>query len=136
MFANLFYTPRNINLMGWAYENPFTGAPVYYRNGNDITNPRWLLENSGQTSYTDRFMSVMSASYDILDWLKASYRIGIDSYTENQEYYVNRGARGFPADISTFSTGLYRTTTGVNTIYDHSAILSAVKTSLPTSTLR
>jgi len=127
VFANLFYVPRNIDLMGWPYKHPVTGAPLYYRNGNDITNPRWLLENSGQNSFTDRFMSALSASYDILDWLKVSYRLGLDSYTENQEYYINRGGRGFPAEVATFSTGLYRTTTGVNTIYDHSAILSAGK---------
>ncbi|MFN0215015.1 MAG: TonB-dependent receptor plug domain-containing protein, partial [Saprospiraceae bacterium] len=27
VFANLFYTPRNINLMGWPYQNPVTGTP-------------------------------------------------------------------------------------------------------------
>ncbi len=130
VFANLFYTPRNINLMGWPYANPVTGAPIYYRNGGDITNPRWLLENSRQGSYVDRFLSVMSANYSLLDWLKLTYRIGIDNYNEDQEYYVNRGSSGFPTtpvDVTAFATGLYRTTAGRNTIYDHSIILSAGK---------
>ena len=57
VFANLFYTPRNIDLMGWPYQDPLTGGSVYYRNNNSITNPRWLLENSRQGSYVDRFFS-------------------------------------------------------------------------------
>jgi TonB-linked SusC/RagA family outer membrane protein len=124
VFANLFYVPRNIDLMNWPYQHPVTGASVYYRNGNDITNPRWILDNTRQGSNTDRFFSSSSVSYDVLSWLKATYRLGVDNYTEDQEYFVNRGARGFPAAVSVIGTGLYRTTRGVNTIYDHSFILS------------
>lgn len=124
VFANLFYVPRNIDLMNWPYQNPITGAPVYYRNGGDITNPRWLLDNARQGSYTDRLLSSMNLSYALLDWMKLSYRLGIDTYNENQEYYVNRGASGFPTALAAFGTGLYRTTAGNNEIYDHSLILS------------
>ncbi len=127
VFANLFYVPRNIDLMGWPYENPVTHAPIYYRNGGDITNPRWLLENARQGNFTDRFISVMSANYNILPWMKMTYRLGIDNYNEEQEYYVNKGSSGYitdPIDLTAFGTGLYRTTSGRNTIYDHSLILS------------
>jgi TonB-linked SusC/RagA family outer membrane protein len=127
VFANLFYTPRNIDLMGWPYENPFNRSSVYYRNNNSITNPRWLLDHSRQGSYTDRFLSAMSANYNILDWLKATYRLGVDSYSEKQEYYVNRGSVGYVVDVAAMATGLYRTTNGKNTIYDHSFILSGAK---------
>lgn len=127
VFANLFYVPRNIDLMGWPYQNPVTGAPVYYRNGGDITNPRWLLENSRQGNYTDRFLSVMRVDYALMNWLKLAYRIGIDNYNEDQEYWVNRGASGFPSTLTAFATGLYRTTSGRNSIYDHSIILSGGK---------
>lgn len=122
VFANLFYVPRNIDLMGWPYQNPLTGAPIYYRNGGDITNPRWLLENSRQGSYTNRFFSSLGATYSILDWLNLNYTLGIDTYGEDQEYYVNKGASGFPTtpvDVSPFGTGLYRTTSVANTIFDH-----------------
>ena len=125
VFANLFYTPRNINLMGWPYQNPVTGTPIYYRNGGDITNPRWLLENSRQSSNTNRFFSSMGVTYNILDWLKLNYSLGIDTYGEDQKYYVNKGASGFPIAVAAFGTGLYRTTSGTNTIYDHTARISA-----------
>ncbi len=127
VFANLFYTPRNMDLMGWPYQNPLTGASVYYRNNNSITNPRWLLENSRQGSYTNRFLSAFSANYNILDWLKATYRVGVDSYNEDQEYRVNRGSVGYVVDVASYATGLYRSTAGKNSIYDHSFILSGAR---------
>ncbi len=127
VFANLFYTPRNIDLTNWPYQNPLTGAPIYYRNNNSITNPRWLLDNAGQGNYTNRFFGTMSANFDITDWLKLTYRLGLDTYTENQEYYINKGSVGYPADAAVLGTGLLRTSTGVNNITDNSFIATINK---------
>lgn len=124
VFANLFYVPRNIDLMNWPYQNPVTGASVYYRNGGDITNPRWILDNTRQGSYVNRFMSQMNANYNLLDWMKLTYRVGIDVYNENQEYWVNKGSAGYPSAVANFASGLFRTTNGVNSIVDQSFILS------------
>ena len=127
VFANLFYTPRNIDLMGLPYTNPITGGSLYYRNNNSITNPRWLLENSGQTSNVNRFFNTINVNYDVTSWLKATYRLGIDTYTEQQSYFVNKGSVGYVTDVAALANGLYRTTTGTNTIYDNSALLTANK---------
>jgi TonB-linked SusC/RagA family outer membrane protein len=127
VFANLFYTPRNIDLTNWPYENPVTHASVYYRNNNSITNPRWLLDYAKQTSSTNRFFSSSSVNYKLASWLKATYRLGIDTYTDNQEYAINRGAVGFPAEAAVLATGIYRTSALKNTIFDHSIILSSAK---------
>ena len=127
VFANLFYTPRNIDLTNWPYQNPITGASVYYRNGNDVTNPRWILDNARQGNYVNRFMSKVAATYKITDWANLSYRLGVDQFNEEQEYLTNKGAVGFPATISFLNTGVYRTTNGVNTIYDHTVTLSGSK---------
>ena len=122
IFSNLFFTPRNINLTDWPYQNPVTGASVYYRNGNDITNPRWILDNARQTSVTNRFFSNVAFNYDITDWFTLTYRLGLDTYSEKQGLYVNKGAVGFPASAIAFATGLYRTVDINNTIVDHSVI--------------
>lgn len=127
VFANLFYVPRNIDLMNWPYQNPVTGGAVYYRNGGDITNPRWLLENSSQQSLTNRFFSSMGLNYALTDWLKLGYNLGIDTYSEGQQYHVNRGASGFPTAVAAFGTGLLRNTNAVNTIYDHTIRLNAAR---------
>ena len=124
VFANLFYTPRNIDLMNLPYQNPVTGASVYYRG---ITNPRWILENASQGSKVNRFISVLGANYQITDWLTANYKIGVDNYDEAQEYWVNRGAVGFPSAVAAFGTGLLRTSNGNNNIVDHNLSLSGTR---------
>jgi TonB-linked SusC/RagA family outer membrane protein len=127
VFANLFYTPRNIDLTNWPYQNPLTGASVYYRNNNSITNPYWLLENAGQTSDVNRFFGTLSTSYQLADWASLTYRLGLDTYSEAQSYYSNKGAVGFPTDLSQLGTGFLRTTNGTNNITDQSVILGLNK---------
>ncbi|MBL7860121.1 MAG: SusC/RagA family TonB-linked outer membrane protein [Cyclobacteriaceae bacterium] len=117
VFANLFYTPRNINLTDWPWENPVTKASVYYRNGNDIVNPRWLLKNAQQTSLTNRFFSSSSLNYKLTDWLSVTYRLGYDQYTEDQSYWNNKGGTGFDAQLT---PGAYRTVSSTNRVLDHS----------------
>lgn len=124
IFANLFYTPRNIDLTNWPWENPVTHESVYYRNNNSITNPRWLLANSMQTSVTNRFFSSSNINYKITDWLDVTYRLGLDTYSDNQTYWINKGGVGFDSNLT---PGAYRATTSNNTIYDHSFLASVNK---------
>jgi TonB-linked SusC/RagA family outer membrane protein len=127
VFANLFYTPRNIDLMNLPYQNPNNGSSVYYRNNNSITNPRWLLENAGNTSVVNRTMTQINANYSLTSWLRATYRLGVDNYSEARSYFVNKGSVGYPTAVAAMANGLYRTTNNTNTIYDNSVILSANK---------
>lgn len=124
IFAELFYTPRNIDLTNLPWENPITHESVYYRNNNSITNPYWTLNNSLQTSITNRFFSSSSVNYKVTDWLSATYRLGLDTYSEEQTYYVNKGGVGFDSKLT---PGAYRATTSVNTIYDHSFLAAINK---------
>jgi TonB-linked SusC/RagA family outer membrane protein len=124
IFADLFYVPRNIDLTNWPWENPITHASVYYRNNNSITNPYWTVNNSLQTSITNRFFSSSSLNYNLTDWLNATYRLGLDTYSENQSYYVNKGGVGFDSNLT---PGAYRSMTSVNTIFDHSFLASINK---------
>jgi TonB-linked SusC/RagA family outer membrane protein len=124
IFANLFYVPRNIDLSAWPWENPVTHASVYYRNGNDVVNPYWTLNNAKQTSVTSRFFSSSNLNYKITDWLSATYRLGLDTYTEDQSYSVNKGGTGYS---SLLTPGAYRTVSGNNTVLDHSFLLSLDK---------
>ncbi len=124
IFAELFYTPRNIDLTNWPWEHPVTKASVYYRNNNSISNPYWTLNNSLQTSITNRFFSSNSVNYKLNDWLNLTYRLGLDTYSEDQTYWVNKGGVGYSAQLT---PGAYRSTTSVSTIYDHSFLASVSK---------
>ena len=53
-FGNVFFTPRNVDLMGLPFELPENGGSIYYRNGNDIINPRWTVKNASNSQYTNR----------------------------------------------------------------------------------
>lgn len=127
VFANLFYTPRSIDLMGLPYQNPVTGGSVYYRNNNSITNPRWILENAQQAQNTIRFFTNMSLKYDLTSWANLMYRVGYDTYTENSKYWINKGSVGYPAAAGVLATGLNRTTSGVNTLLDQTLLLNLNK---------
>ena len=122
IFSNLYFTPRNMDLARWPYQDPTTGGNVYYRNNNSITNPKWVRENAKQGSTTNRFFGSAAFNYDVTDWLKLTYRLGLDTYGERQLNYVNRGSVGYPAATAIIATGLMRTANITNTIIDHSAI--------------
>ncbi|MBS1555376.1 MAG: SusC/RagA family TonB-linked outer membrane protein [Bacteroidetes bacterium] len=120
IWANLFYTPRNIDLSAWPFENPVDGSNVYYRNNNSITNPYWLVKNTRQGSNNSRFFSSTSLNYKATDWLNITYRLGFDTYTEGGYYWINKGGgNGFDSNLV---PGALRTTTTNNTIIDQSLL--------------
>lgn len=115
IFANLFYTPRSVNLMGLPYQNPVTGESVYYRQGNDIQNPLWTVDNAKNTQNTNRVFGQISLNYEINDNLNVVYRYGHDVYSENNVNYANKGGKtGSVANQS----GVYQTWNNTNTIDD------------------
>ncbi|MBL7845977.1 MAG: SusC/RagA family TonB-linked outer membrane protein [Cyclobacteriaceae bacterium] len=117
VFANVFFVPRNIDLMGLPFETPTTHMSAYYRAGNDLENPRWTAKYSSSTNDVRRFFGRTAFSYKIMEGLDITYRIGLDTYTEYQQYKINKGG---PQNIN----GLYRTVTGQNTIWNHDIFVS------------
>ncbi len=123
------FVPRNIDLMGWPWENPVDHTSVYYRDSKGITNPRWLLQNARQTNTTNRFISNTSFNYKLNSWLNATYRLGLDTYTEFQRYWNNKsGDAGFAGALT---PGAYRTVTGFSTVIDQSFMLNFNKNVTP-----
>lgn len=121
VFGDLIYTPRNIDLMGWPYQNPIDGSSVYYRGGNDIQNPRWTVNNAFVGNKVQRTYGNLMLKYDIMKGLNVSYRFGYDNYSENQFYSVNKGAAdGYPL-------GIHQTSDAVNQILNHDVIANFVQ---------
>lgn len=96
VFANVLYTPRSVDLAGFPFQNPIDGSQVYYRGGNDIQNPRWGLANMSDNEEINRYFGNVSASYELTDWLTASYKIGVDTYTQNTRREINKGGSQVP----------------------------------------
>lgn len=117
VFANVLYTPRSVDLAGFPFQNPITGGHVYYRGGNDIQNPRWGLENMFDRESVNRYFGNVSLAYELTDWLTASYKIGVDTYTQESRREINKGGAQVP-------DGQLLTTVRNNTIIDQVINLS------------
>ena len=117
IFGNVMYTPTAVDLNNLPYENPFTHGSLYYRNNNDIQNPRWTLNNSFVKNNTTRTFGKGQIQYELNKHFNVTYRLGFDNYTESQEYSQNKGGIQTP-------NGILRTSTGLNSILDHSLLSS------------
>ncbi len=114
VFADVFYTPRSIDL-NIPFQNPLTGESSYYRANNGIPHPRWTAENVSITNNTDRYFGKGELNYNISNEMDFVYRVGYDSYTENREYAQNPGGQR----PSAFQNGFFQTISQHKTILDH-----------------
>ena len=115
VFGNVFFTPRNVDLMGLEYTVPETGGSLYYRNGNDIINPRWTAANAGTKQVTTRVYGSSSLAYQFNDNLSLTYRVGIDFYNERVTQYSNKNGVNFNAAVF----GFYNTMDNNNKVFSN-----------------
>ena len=115
VFGNIMFTPRSVDLMGLPFENPVDGSSIYYRNGNDIINPRWTAKNVTFNNLTNRFNFNTSLSYEINENLGLTWRTGLDYYNERNVNSSNKGGVEFNDAIF----GFLNTFDNNNTIWDH-----------------
>jgi TonB-linked SusC/RagA family outer membrane protein len=121
VFGHVLFTPRSVDLGGLPWENPIDRSSVYYRGGNDITNPIWLVNNYTNTSDVQRFFNSTSLNYDLSDDFSITYRLGLDTYTELQEVKYNKG--GATSNLAT-RNGYYRSININNTIWNQDLIVN------------
>ena len=121
VFANVFYTPRSVDIQGLPFESPVDGSSVYYRQNNSIQHPLWTVKNSKTEQDTKRVFGNMAITYDINDNLNLTYRFGLDVYSENNITSQNKGGVG--GSVATQS-GILQTWNNTNTLVDHNIILS------------
>ena len=110
-----------MDLGGLPFENPIDRSSVYYRGGNDIVNPNWLVRYYQNTSDVQRFFNSTSINYDLTDDFSITYRIGLDTYTELQELRYNRGG---PSSSLATTSGYYRSVNVTNSIWNQDLIIN------------
>jgi TonB-linked SusC/RagA family outer membrane protein len=115
VYGNVMFTPISVDLMGLPFENPIDGSSVYYRNGNDIINPRWTVKNVTNTQLTNRVNWTASLNYQINDNLSLTWRSGLDFYNERNVNSSNKGGVEFTQAIF----GFLDTYDNNNSIWDH-----------------
>ena len=119
LFGALLFTPRSIDLMNLPYQSPVDGSNVYYRRGSPIQNPRWTLNNTGQTENVNRFFATTELSYDVNDNITLLYRLGMDNYTQKNQRYINRGGARLPdGELRSFTLSNKITDQLLNVLYN------------------
>ena len=100
-FFRTWFLPRNIDLQNLPYQDA-AGNQYYFDTSQD--NPYWTIDNNRWNDQVNRILGNINLSYDILPWLNASYRVGIDNYTQTIKAYDQIGAVG-GATTSAAGTG-------------------------------
>lgn len=82
-----------------AYQLPATatspwGASRAYAAGNGWNSPYWSVKRNPQKDDVNRYLGYFQAEYDILKWLKATYRYGLDSYRDIRNSGFANGSNG------------------------------------------
>jgi TonB-linked SusC/RagA family outer membrane protein len=73
------------------YSDP-QGNSVFFKN---VDHPLWSWEHNGFTSEVDRIVAGVNASYDILDWLNASFVYGINTYNDRRQQITDIGSTAY-----------------------------------------
>ncbi len=118
---NILYLPRSVDIT-LPSQHPITGESIWYRGGNDRTNPAWALNNTQDSNSTDRVFTNFVTSYEAADWLTLSYRLGIDSQNTRTRRVINKGSND-----GLHPNGYLQTTSERFTIWDHSILASLDK---------
>lgn len=77
-----YFRNRTNESWNWGSERDF---PIYWNN------PYWDRFENFQEDRRDRYFGYAEASYDVLDWLSFTGRVGIDSYDQLIEERANKG---------------------------------------------
>ncbi len=115
VYGNILFTPRSVDLIGLPFENPIDGSSVYYRDGNDIINPRWTAANVTNRQLTNRFYWNAQLAYQLNDNISLNWRTGLDFYNERNIQSSNKGGVNFTQAIF----GFLNTFDNNNTIWEH-----------------
>ncbi len=88
----------------FAYENPDGSARTHQ--GRSATeaggfnlsrgpdSPFWTINNNVYRDEVNRFIGNAMVSYDVTSWLNASYRLGIDTYSDRRRHNFDLGSSG------------------------------------------
>ena len=65
----------------WA--DPVNGEKTWF--SNFVPDPRWVAYEEAETSVVDRIIANVNFRYAFADWLKLSYRVGVDTYSDKKD---------------------------------------------------
>jgi len=83
IFGQLWMMPRSYDLSGFPYQDPVTKTNIHYRTDRD--NPYYIANYNSYTSKVNRTFGFVNMEYEIAPWLSASYKVGVNTYTDRRQ---------------------------------------------------
>jgi TonB-linked SusC/RagA family outer membrane protein len=123
LYANFLYTPTNWDILDtdglFPYQTPLEKKSIWYRGSNDIPNPNWIARNHKESDQTNRVFIASIVNYDFSESFALSYKVGMDTYNQQQGRSFNKGIGPSYPNID---RGVFQTQTITNTIWNHDLI--------------
>jgi TonB-linked SusC/RagA family outer membrane protein len=114
VYNNLLQIPTDIPITEFRdYNNPFHNVSNYYT-PYGVTNPYYSVNENGSRNEKERFYASTEVSYEASKWLSFTYRLGLDSSSENTRIWNSKvdALPGSPNDgTTTESPGSYAEST-------------------------
>ena len=82
---NLYKTPRSIRIEDMQNYESEAGVPTYWTSSSIYMNPYWTINRTSADEERTRTTGLVSATYQINDYIKVLARVGLDQYTDKGE---------------------------------------------------
>jgi TonB-linked SusC/RagA family outer membrane protein len=99
LFENLYIIPRSLDIHNLPFEDPITGANVYYRPSEE--NPLWIIKNTGRELAAHRFNTILNLDYKISKNHSLKYRGSLQSASSSFMSFRNKGGTGVTSSLGT-----------------------------------
>ncbi|MEP6646705.1 MAG: SusC/RagA family TonB-linked outer membrane protein, partial [Saprospiraceae bacterium] len=117
--ARSLYLGRNWDIQGQPYEDPVTHESIFFIGRGNADSPIWSAKNNGFTSDVGRTIVNLNTGYNIKNLFDIDYRIGLNTYNENDLEWFRPGSRG--------ANGLGQIISGYNQFEEIESILMLSK---------
>jgi len=92
--ARSLYLARSWDILGQPYEDPVTHESVFFISRATADNPRWSSAFNGFSSDVSRTVVNLNAGYEIKNLFDIDYRVGLNTYQQNDLEWFRPGSRG------------------------------------------
>ncbi|MFZ1677356.1 MAG: SusC/RagA family TonB-linked outer membrane protein [Saprospiraceae bacterium] len=117
--ARSLYLGRNWDIQGQPYEDPVTHESIFFIGRGNADNPIWSSKYNGFNSDVSRTIVNLNAGYAINKLFDIDYRIGVNTYDQNDLEWFRPGSLG--------ANGLGQIISGYNQFKEIESILMLSK---------
>ncbi|MBK9985340.1 MAG: SusC/RagA family TonB-linked outer membrane protein [Saprospiraceae bacterium] len=117
--ARSLYLGRSWDIAGQPYEDPVTHESIFFVGRGSADNPKWSSKYNGFNSDVSRTIVNLNAGYAIDKLFDIDYRIGLNTYDQNDLEWYRPGSRG--------ANGLGQVISGYNQFEEIESILMLSK---------